>query len=118
MVVRPVHLRDVFARGRAQAPVRAIAAVAVPPAAVRPDVAGGARQLTLIGIAEDDDGAAHARRTAIISTLNDVLLVKPEDRVLHRFRVASVSEFAVELQDVATGVIVRLTLGGGALAIQ
>lgn len=120
MFDRPVHVRDVFAFRRAKEPVRAIAAVAALPTAVRPDFAGGAsRQLTLIGIAEDEDGAADARRTAIISTSDDVLLVKTGDNVSYRLRVSNVSESAVELQDdLAKNVIVRLTLGGGALAIQ
>ncbi len=92
--------------GRTPAP-RAIDAVPdVPPAA---PALPAPPMLTLIGVAEDasPDGPV---RTAIVSGLGDVFLVKPGESISGRFRVAAVSAASVDLVDTATSSQTTLTL--------
>lgn len=65
--------------------------------------------LTLIGIAEQPsaDGLV---RTAIVSGLGDLFLVKPGDRIGDRFRVGEVLATSVELFDTATDARTTLAL--------
>jgi len=65
--------------------------------------------LQLIGVAEDDtpDGAV---RTAIVSGLGDVFLVKSGDTISGRYRVEQVSSDAVQLTDSTTSATTTLTL--------
>jgi hypothetical protein len=63
----------------------------------------------LIGIAEDV-GADGPSRTAIISGLGELYLVKQGDGVTLRYRVAQVSDTDVELRDVNDGATVELHL--------
>jgi hypothetical protein len=66
-------------------------------------------RLTLDGIAEDHAGDQFVR-TAIISTPNDVLLVKVGDGIGGQFTVAAITGDAVELVRIDTGATVRLAL--------
>lgn len=66
-------------------------------------------RMMLSGIAEDMVGDETVR-TAIISTPDDVFLVKVGDLVGGQYRVAKISADAVELVRVDTGAIVRLAL--------
>ncbi len=65
--------------------------------------------LQLIGVAEDTvaDGAI---RTAIVSGLGDVFLVKAGDTISGRYRVDQVSGDAVQLTDSTTSTTTTLTL--------
>lgn len=84
------------------APPAAVADVSVPQQPVRP-------VLTLIGVAEDvtPDGVV---RTAIVSGLGDVFLVKAGDAVRARSRVEQVSGDAVQVVDTATTATTTLAL--------
>jgi hypothetical protein len=66
-------------------------------------------RLTLAGIAEDTVGDEQVR-TAIISTPDDVLLVKVGDAIGGQFTVAAIDADAVELVRIDTGATVRLAL--------
>ena len=74
-----------------------------------PEPAPPTLRLTLDGIAEDTVGDEQVR-TAIISTPNDVLLVKMGDRIGDQFTVAAIAADAVELVRIDTGATVRLAL--------
>lgn len=65
--------------------------------------------LQLIGVAEDEtpDGAV---RTAIVSGLGDLFLVKMGDTISGRYRVEQVSADAVQLTDSTTSTTTTLTL--------
>ncbi|HSL20514.1 MAG TPA: hypothetical protein VK886_03200 [Vicinamibacterales bacterium] len=65
--------------------------------------------LVLSGIAEDGAPGATVR-TAILSGLGDVFLVKAGDVVASRFEVVAVGADAVELRDLGTGRTIRLAL--------
>lgn len=106
----PTRTRDLFRfttrapRRPAAAPVVAAAEVAavVPPQPVRP-------ALTLIGVAEDvtPDGVV---RTAIVSGLGDVFLVKAGDTIRLQYRVEQVSADAVQVVDTATAATTTFAL--------
>lgn len=98
--VRPVERRRAVASPR-PAPVAAESDV-VPVAAPRP-------VLSLIGVAEDTDGATLVR-TAILSGPGDVYLVKPGETLRGQFRVEQVSADAVQLTDTASNQRFTLTL--------
>ena len=65
--------------------------------------------MRLAGVAVDQNGDATVR-TAILSTFSGVVLARPGDEVLDRFRVTAVEEEAVDLVTLADGTPVRLTL--------
>lgn len=65
--------------------------------------------MRLAGIAVDANGAETVR-TAILSTFSGVVLARPGDAILDRFRVTDVEEEAVNLVIIADGTAVRLTL--------
>ena len=73
------------------------------------DTPPAASALTLIGIAEEPsaDGLV---RTAIVSGLGDLFLVKPGDRIGDRFRVGEVLATSVELFDTSTDARTTLAL--------
>jgi hypothetical protein len=106
----PTRSRDLF-RFSAPAPRRR-AAVGAPrqPAAVEvAPAAVPAPALALIGIAED--GAAESVvRTAIVSGLGDLFLVKPGEMIRNRYRVGDVSSDAVQLTDTTTDLSITLAL--------
>lgn len=107
----PTRARDLFRfRGRvprpsasasvrhdADVPVVAVPVVPVPPS------------LALIGVAEDA-GADGVVRTAIVSGLGDVFLVKAGESIRDRFRVGLVSADAVQIIDLTTDTASTLTL--------
>ena len=104
----PTRSRDLF-RFTTRAPRRTVvappaAAVPVPvaPEPVRPSLA-------LIGVVEDvtPDGVV---RTAIVSGLGDVFLVKAGDTIRLRYRVEQVSADAVQVIDTETSGITTLAL--------
>ena len=66
-----------------------------------------APRLTLIGVATDRVGDV-VERTAILSTDSGVLLARPGDAVVGRYRVDRVDEEAVELVGVDDGLRLRL----------
>lgn len=66
-------------------------------------------RVALAGIAEEQVGETVVR-TAILSTPDDVLLVKVGERVGDRYTVGAISADAVELVRLADGVTVRLPL--------
>lgn len=106
----PTRSRDLFrftTRARRRpivAPAAAVAAAStvVPPPPVRPS-------LTLIGVAEDvtPDGVV---RTAIVSGLGDVFLVKAGDTIRLQYRIEQVSGDAVQIVDTATATTTTLAL--------
>ncbi len=102
----PLQTRDLFRYrpgvGAAAAPATAGAPTDGEPVAVLP-------ALVLIGLAEDA-GPDGPIRTAIISGLGDLFLVKEGDAVTDRYRVAKISSAVVELTDVAAGTPLRLAL--------
>jgi hypothetical protein len=77
-------------------------AISEPPAPPRPE-------LKLAGIAEDPSGGGPVR-TAVISGMGQVFLVKEGDQVTARFRVARIAADAVELIDSSDGSSWRLAL--------
>jgi hypothetical protein len=65
--------------------------------------------VSLSGIAEDVvDG--QPRRTAVLSTPSDVLLVREGEEVLGRYRVVRIESEAVELLSLDDGGTVRISL--------
>ena len=86
-------------------------AVAAPPGPVAPQLptAPPPLPMRLAGVAVDQNGDATVR-TAILSTFSGVVLARPGDEVLDRFRVTAVEEEAVDLVTLADGTPVRLTL--------
>ena len=108
----PTRSRDLF-RFTTRAPRRPIvapdadaaiaaASTVVPQPPVRPS-------LTLIGVAEDvtPDGVV---RTAIVSGLGDVFLVKVGDTIRLQYRIEQVSGDAVQIVDTATATTTTLAL--------
>ncbi len=66
--------------------------------------------IELVGVAEDLETSGYVR-TAIISTLSgELFLVKEGETVAARYRVKAVSPTSVELADLTSGAIRRLTL--------
>lgn len=65
--------------------------------------------LKLVGVAEDE-GPQGLERTAIISGLGQLFLVKTGERVTPRYRVAKIDGDFVELVDADDGTTLRLTL--------
>jgi hypothetical protein len=105
--ISPTRSRDLF-RFNVRAVRRTIAAP--PPAVV--DVPASAPQrpsLKLIGIAEDATDAGTVR-TAIVSGLGDVFLVKPGELIAGQYKVEQVSADAVQLTDVSTSASTTLIL--------
>ncbi len=92
------------ARSAEPAGVEAPAAPAVQPPTTPPPL-----PMRLAGIAVDENGSETVR-TAILSTFSGVVLVRPGDEVLDRFRVTAVEDEAVDLVTLADGTAVRLTL--------
>lgn len=66
-------------------------------------------RVSLTGIAEDTSGAAPVR-TAVISTPDDVMLVKEGEMVAGQYKVTAVTANSVDLTRVSDGSVVRLTL--------
>jgi hypothetical protein len=65
--------------------------------------------VSLSGIGEDVvDG--QPRRTAVLSTPSDVLLVREGDEILGRYRVIRIESEAVELLSIGDGAVLRLGL--------
>jgi hypothetical protein len=87
------------------------AAVEPPPAPVvePPPAAPPPLPMRLAGVATDQNGDV-TTRTAVLSTFSGVILARPGDEVLGRFRVTAVEEDAVELVTIPDGMPVRLTL--------
>jgi hypothetical protein len=102
--------RNLFSYGTAKVP-----SSVAPPAAARPALSEGVpvgpapAPLKLSGIAEDEmpDGVV---RTAIISGLGQLFLVKEGDSFADRYRVLRVSSDVVELTDLVDGHVLRLAL--------
>jgi hypothetical protein len=102
--------RNLFSYGTAKVP-----SSVAPPAAARPALSEGVpvgpapAPLKLSGIAEDEmpDGVV---RTAIISGLGQLFLVKEGDSFADRYRVLRVSSDVVELTDLVDGNVLRLAL--------
>ncbi len=111
--------RDPFRfNDRAPRAMTRVAAAAVrDDAASRPDAAGSVEPvapvatvpLTLSGIAEDTS-ADGTIRTAVLSGLGDVFLVKAGDVIASRFQIVAVGADAVEILDTTSGATVRLGL--------
>ena len=81
----------------------------VPPAPVA-DAVPPAPRVSLSGIAEDQvDG--RTQRTAVLSALGGVLLVREGEEILGYYRVGRIEAEAVELVAVRDGTTTRLTLG-------
>lgn len=73
--------------------------------------APAARELSLIGVAthQTPDGPT---RTAMIATVDgELIMVRPDETVLDRFRVMAVGADSVDLLEPATGLTTRLRLG-------
>ena len=65
--------------------------------------------MRLAGVATDQNGD-ETTRTAVLSTFSGVILARPGDEILGRFRVTAIEEEAVELVTISDGTMVRLTL--------
>ena len=65
--------------------------------------------MTLAGIAENQTSNG-PDRTAVISGMGELFLVKPGDQVTRRFRVVAIYADAVELEDLEAEVALRLSL--------
>ncbi len=109
----PAQTRDLFnyaarSSSRARARVARPFDAAAPPAPV-PSPVVSRPTLMLIGIAEDDR-ADNVVRTAIVSGLGDVFLVKEGESIALQYRVLRIGADAVELTDVGDGTSFRLTL--------
>ena len=105
----PSRSRDLFRfAGRATRPLTAAPAPVVQPTEALPE-APPQPVLQLIGVAEDvvADGIV---RTAILSGLGDVFLVKSGDIVAGQYRVDQVSADAVQLIDTTTSAATTLAL--------
>ncbi len=101
--------RDPFRFGeRAERPAPAPAPVVPPPPVVDLPPSPSVR-MVLSGVAENLTNGVLVR-TAIISTPQDVLLVKEGEMVSSTYRVALVTADAVELTKLDDGSVVRLTL--------
>jgi hypothetical protein len=96
------------ARAGGDLPVSADVAETAPVADV-PDAPPPPPQLTLSGIAEDQDGDRTVR-TAILSSPSGVLLVHEGDLVLGRYRVAGIESGAVSLVSLTDGTTLRVAL--------
>ena len=86
-------------------PVPAAAAQAVPLLPAPPPTPS----LKLVGIAEDTTAQGPVR-TAVISGLGQVFLVKEGDEIVSRYRVVRISVEAAELTDLTDGTPLRLAL--------
>jgi hypothetical protein len=80
-----------------------------PPPVEPPPAAPPPLPMRLAGVATDQNGDVTAR-TAVLSTFSGVILARPGDEVLGRFRVTAVEEDAVEFETIPDGMPVRLTL--------
>jgi len=83
--------------------------VAIPPLPELEPTSPPPLPLRLAGIAADQEGTEIVR-TAILSSFSGVILARPGDDVLGRFRVTAVEDEAVELVTLSDGTPVRLTL--------
>lgn len=107
----PSHTRDLFnyaAPSDAGAGARRPSEATAPPSPVSSPMVSRPT-MKLIGIAEDD-GAGEVVRTAIISGLGDVFLVKEGESIALQYRVLRIGGDAVELTDVGDGTSFRLAL--------
>jgi hypothetical protein len=95
--------------GGGDLPVRAEVVEEAPVAEVRDAPAPQPPQVTLSGIAEDQDGERTVR-TAILSSPSGVLLVHEGDVVLGRYRVGGIESGAVSLVNLADGTTLRVAL--------
>jgi hypothetical protein len=95
-------------RSARQAP-RPEPVVTIEDLADEPSPAPPTLRITLAGIAEDTVGGEQVR-TAIVSTPDDVLLVKVGDAIGDQFTVAAIGADAIELVRTDTGATVRLAL--------
>jgi hypothetical protein len=107
----PRHGRNLFefaSTRPASAPVAHTTALAEPVPMPAPS-APAPPPLTLVGVAEDagPDGLV---RTAIISGLGQLFIVKEDEAVTLRYRVARISADVVELADESDGSVLRLAL--------
>ena len=98
-------------RGRRAAPQapRPEPVISIEDLPAQQDPAPPTLRVTLDGIAEDRVGD-EVVRTAIVSTPDDVLLVKVGDQIEGQFTVSSIAADAVELVRIDTGATVRLAL--------
>ena len=106
----PSHARDLFRFvGRAPRPVTGASQQPAAQAAEVPVETPARPTLQLIGVAEDEsaDGIV---RTAIVSGLGDLFLVKPGDIVAGQYLVERVTSDAVQLTDTSTSASTTLTL--------
>lgn len=94
----PVRLAGGAARGAAPAPAQVMPPTVPPPP-----------QLTLSGVAETRQGD-QVVRTAIISGMGQLFFAKPGDRLANTYVVSIIGPDIVELREVATGRVIRLTL--------
>jgi hypothetical protein len=107
----PAMRRDLFGFRQRITPARHVAEAPVPPSApvAAPMVATAEETLTLIGIAEDSapDGP---RRTAIISSHDQLVLVGEGGLVGPHYRVSAITSDSAELIDVVTRATRRLEM--------
>lgn len=96
-------------RTRPARPAEESAAMGQPSGAVPQEPQIPTLRVTLSGIAEDVTGAQLVR-TAIISTPDDVLLVKEGDSIAGQYRVTDIAEDSVELTRQSDNSVVRLSL--------
>lgn len=87
-----------------------VASAPAPPAHTEAPAIQPPPAIVLIGIAEDIAADGTPVRTAIISGLGQLFLVKEGDTVTDRYRVAKISAEAVELSQASDGTPLRLVL--------
>jgi hypothetical protein len=110
--VAPTHARNLFAFRSARpqpAPATMPPARPVAPALTEAPPAPAVPSLRLVGLAEDT-GPEGPVRTAIITGLGQLFMVKEGDTVTARYRVARISADVVELAEVGERATIRLAL--------
>lgn len=102
----------VFEQRRALEPAAGVRLLPLPAAADGADAADAVVEplpFTLNGIAEDGTGES-AIRTAVLSGLGDIFLVRTGDSVANRYEVVAIDAASVELKDLTSGRSLRLSL--------
>jgi hypothetical protein len=95
-------------RGVERPLVRAVA-IDHAPAAAAPPVVAAPPPLKLEGLAEREIAGAK-KRTAVLSSLGGIVFALEGDIVEGRYRVVAIGTDVVELEDLSTGGVTRLTL--------
>jgi len=89
---------------------RQAARIELPPLVSEPDATPAEPALTLLGLAERKTPEGVVRTAVIGDTREELYLVTVGEELVGRYRVAAISPDVVELKDLVTGAVRRLTL--------